>query len=346
MNNRAHRLILGAGVGVVLAGAVAFAAEAHNPTSGSRKYAADYQLLLYDFSGSYPSWVTSASDEALQVNYQDPGTNNSRAPLFGYTSGGAGDVIYDGYSSSPCGTGNLDWIQCANGGGTTSWNIYIRDFDEAPYSNFKWWDKTSSCPSGTCFYLRRGVIHEILHITLAAGHNSDIQTNTIMQAATPAYAKAGWNQIYIRKCDTVRHQLSYDVEDFYGPYGDCFDHITNHGPTGLQSNLTVSQAPTYFACNGVGVNVTGRLQVSAFSSYGLLSGNPLAGRTVWFDRNGVGNWASTVANANSGNNYSFTVFGPSYVTHNYVAHFNATTNDGLDSSNQVSFSITWDACFS
>lgn len=29
MNNRAHRLILGAGLGVVLAGAVAYAVEAH-----------------------------------------------------------------------------------------------------------------------------------------------------------------------------------------------------------------------------------------------------------------------------------------------------------------------------
>src|SRR3954447_22926292 len=172
--------------------------DAHSPTSGwARLYVADSQELDWGFGGTYPSWVTTPAIAALDTNFADPATNNSRAPVFTSTPGGPdGTVWMKVAASSPCGTGHLDWLQCANGGGTFNFNIYVRDLYNAAsdYSNWSWYDKTGSCPTGrTCWFLRRTFIHEVQHVTLGInGHDAQGESNTVMAATTPWSPNPGW----------------------------------------------------------------------------------------------------------------------------------------------------------
>lgn len=342
MKQRQHLLAVSLGLLISL---VPAEAAAHVPTAGtgaSRLYPTENMSLPWDFPATYPTWMQSAAKAALDTNYDDPATNNSRTPMFTFTAGGAGDVYYDGHSISPCGTGNPDWLQCANGGGTTVWNIYIRNFTAAPHGSWTWYDITSSCNTATqtCWYARRALIHEVQHVTMGMGnHDSQGESNTVMASVTPWYANTGWNQIHIRRCDEAQAQLLYDLRSLAGHYADCFDHITNHGPTGLQTNLTLS-GTSFHECNGIGISVSGRLEVKSLSGYGTLGGNPLGARTVWFDRGGTGNYTSTLASTASGFNWS-KVFTGSNASYSFVAHFNDASGDGLDDSNRPSFTASW-----
>jgi hypothetical protein len=339
------------GVRLVLTVAVALAlpsaAAAHTPTDGwARLYTTDRQSLNWAFGGAYSSWLTSPAVAALDTNFADRTTNNSRAPVFHYSSSGDdGTVWLKVASSSPCNTGHLDWLQCANGGGTFNFNIYVRDLYNSlsDYSNWAWYDKTSSCPSGkTCWYLRRTFIHEVQHVTLGiGGHDDQGESNTVMAATTPWAPNAGWNQTRIRRCDEAAEQLAYDVADTAGPYGDCFDHLPNAGVTGLKTDMSVT-ATSYRACNTAGVTITGRLQVVAdATNYHRLSANPLTGRVVRIDRDGVASVFTTKATNVSGANWAVTVSGTSNATHSFIAHFDDATGDGLADSDRPSFAVSW-----
>ena len=293
-------------------------AEAHTPTAGwQRLYTADSQALSWGFGGTYASWLAAPAIAALDTNFADRTTNNSRAPIFSYSSGGSdGTVWLKVASTSPCGTGRVDWLQCANGGGTFGFNIYVRDLynTSSDYSNWSWYDKTGSCPSGrTCWYLRRTFIHEVQHITIGVGgHDGQGESNTVMAATTPWSPNTGWNQTRIRRCDEAAEQMAYDLDDFSGPYGDCLDHVTNAGVSGLKN-------------------------------YHTRNGNPLAGRVRRLDRDGVASTYTTKATSVSGNNWSLSVSGSGNATHAFVAHFDDASGDGLADSDRVAFNVTWSA---
>lgn len=322
---------------------------AHTPTtSTARLYSSDNQSLPWDFPATYPSWVQSAAKNALDTNHSDTATNNSRSPDFTYTSGGSGDVFYSGSSSSPCGTGNLDWLQCANGGGTTTWNIYIRNFSAAPRGSWTWYDINSACNTSTqtCWYARRALIHEVLHVTMGAGHDSQGESNTVMASVTPWYSNTGWNQTKLRRCDEAAAQLLYDLRTSNGPYGNCFDHIAGHGIGGLITAASVSLT-SYTVCIGFNAATSGRIAVKTDTDYKELSGNTLTGRTVWFDRklSSSSTWStnvhSVVATSSSGSNWSRSISNPGSGngTWNYRVHMDGEA--GLDPSNKPTFNITW-----
>lgn len=320
---------------------------AHTPTAGwERLYTTDRQPLYWTFGAAYPAWVTTPAISALDTNFADRTTNNSRSPVFHHSSSGQdGTVWLKVAAASPCGTGRLDWLQCANGGGTFSFNIYVRDLFNpvSAYSNWSWYDKTSSCPSGrTCWYLRRTFIHEIQHVTIAvSGHDSQPYTDTVMAATSPWLPNSGWNETHIRRCDEAAEQFAYDLDDFAGPYGDCFDHIVNAGVSGLKTDMSVA-ASSYRQCNNLAVAVSGRLQVQAdVTNYHRLNANPLAGRLVRIDRDGVASVFTTRPTIAAGNNWSVSVTGAANQTHSFVAHFDDATGDGLADSDRVSFTVSW-----
>jgi hypothetical protein len=322
---------------------------AHTPTAGwSRLYAADRQPLSWSFGAAYSSWLTTPAIAALDTNFEDRASNNSRSPVFHYSSTGQdGTVWLRVASSSPCGTGHLDWLQCANGGGTFSFNIYVRDLYNATsaYSNWAWYDRTSSCVSGrTCWYLRRAFIHEVQHVTVGiANHDEQGESNTVMAATTPWDPNAGWNQTHIRRCDEAAQQLAYDLDDFAGPYGDCFDHLPNAGVSGLKTDMSVTGS-SYRECNNVAVPISGRLQVLAdATNYHRLNANPLSGRVVRIDRDGVGSVFTTRATMAAGSNWGVNVSGAANAVHTFVAHFDDASGDGLADSDRVTFTVSWGA---
>lgn len=276
--------------------------------------------------------------------------NNTRMPTFSYNSSGAGTVWYEGTTPVPaCGYGpTTAWIGCSSNWGTTSWNVWLRDFGENPHSPTWGWYDTGSC-SGTCFESRRVALHEIEHVALAVGsHDSQGEANTIMGSATPSYPNTGWNTHRIQRCDESAAQLLYDVGTSAGPYADCFDHTTNHGTYGLVTSATVA-ATSYGACTGYGVTVTGRLAIKTDSAYQALTNNPLTNRTLSFDRRPVGgSWTtdvtSTAATSASGDNWAKTFSSSSSVTYEFRGHFRGVGEGGevgLDSSYTPIFKITW-----
>jgi hypothetical protein len=326
-------------------------ASAHSPTPGAAKGSLTAnQVITYKFGGSYPSWLTAAVNDSLQNKYDDPNAHNSRAPTLQYSSTGTAIVYYSNSATSPC-SGRTDWLQCASNGGTASWRIYVRNFDAAPLGSAVWWDKAGSCNgSSSCWYIRRAMIHETGHAVLTFPDLTGwSESDTVMNGKSPTVTQTGGDHFVYQRCDEAASQLVWDVRNYAGPYGDCFDHITGHGTYGLITTMTTS-GTSFNQCIGLGLNVSGRLAIKATSDYGVLSNNPLAGRTVWVDRklSTSTTWtlkvASTTANATtSGNNWTRSFGSPTSTggTYNYRAHFDRSSASGLDSSNKASFTILW-----
>ena len=332
---------------LLLVGVLAAPVAAHVPTAGSSALYDDSPVvtLTYKFSGTYPSWFTSAARTALETDLPNRAFNNSRIPLFALnTSSGTGRVSYSAATSSPCGTGNTEWIQCATGGGTTSWKIFVRDFANSGKTGWAWYQTSGACPSGkTCFDVRRALLHETLHIVLGASHDTQGETNTVMGSVTPWSPNTGWNTHHIQRCDEAAAQLNYGLSSVTGVYANCFDDITGHGVNGLVSTLTTT-GTSFGECKGYPVVVTGRLAVKSTSSYKKLSNSPLANRAIVFDRRASTGttWtlgvASTAASSASGDNWSVTL-GSFVGTWVFRAHYAGET--GVDASNQPTFTVQW-----
>jgi hypothetical protein len=342
MNRSSVLLLLAFGAATAFGMALPAVAAAHDPIDWARKYEADNKELFWRYGGAYPGWVTADVADSLGVDWSDPDTHNSRAPFFTFSAAGAGRVYYSASMTSPC-SGGAVWLACAKDGGTTGWDVYIRNLDGAPYGSWAWYDQTGECATGDlCFRLQRSLIHEPIHLTFGTNHSSQDQADTVFTANQPSYANEGGKTFLLRRCDQAASQLAYDLRDMAGPYGDCFDHIANAGAGGLRTDLTVSDA-SIAACQGTAATVTGRLQVRDYSAYRELGGNPLAGRVVRFDLGSSANVASTVAikAAAPAANWSKSFTSATYGTRTYVAHFDTASGSGLASSSDVTFTITW-----
>jgi hypothetical protein len=187
------------------------------------------------------------------------------------------------------------------------------------------------------------MIHEPIHLAFGSAHMiADDVVDTVFTSGQHSEGTQGWNYIHLHRCDQAAAQLLYDVYDKAGSYGDCFDHIANHGTTGLKTDLTAS-ITSVDACQGTPVTVTGRAQIHDYSSYELLAKNSLEARVVEFDVNGAGsaltatvidvaaptlNWTKTFTKVGTGSN-------------SYVAHVDLGGTTGLTSPANVSFSIAW-----
>ena len=337
---RSSLLSIAAATAVAVAGAPTVAG--HEPIDWTRRYSTDNKVLSWRFGGTYPSWVTADASDTLDVDWSNRATNNSRAPSFQFSSSGAGRVYYSASMTSPC-SGSTIWLACAKGGGTTGWEIHVRNLDSAPYSSWAWYDKTNSCASGdVCFRLQRSLIHEPIHLTFGVAHSTQGQSDTVFTAGQPSYANSGGSTTQLRRCDEAAAQLAYDLYDMAGPYGDCYDDIANGTSSGLVTDLTVS-ATSITVCQGSAATVSGRLQVHDYSSYEELGGNPLEGRTVKFDLDGTSNVTSTVATSTTAPavNWSKTFSSATYGSRTYTAHFDRPSASGLASSPDRSFTIVW-----
>ena len=342
MNARARTVAACGGLLTLVMLAVPLAASAHEPIDWARKYVADNKVLSWKYGATYPAWVTTDVEDTLGVDWSNPDTNNSRGPSFSFSASGGGRVFYSASMTSPC-SGNSVWLACAMGGGTTTWEIHVRNLDLAPFNDWAWYDKKNACAAGDiCFRLQRSLIHEPIHLAFGTEHDTQSQSDTVFTANQPSYQNTGGSTTLLRRCDQAATQLAYDLRDMAGRYGDCFDHIANATDSGLMTDMTVT-ASSITVCQGAAVTVSGRLQVHDFASYKELGGNPLEGRTVRFDIDGTANASSTTATDTSAPaaNWSKTFSNASYGSRSYVAHYDRTSSSGLASSPDVSFTITW-----
>jgi len=354
---RAARPLL---VALALLATLPLPAHGHSPTVGaSRGTFPDVRDLPvpYRWGGAgYPAWLTAAAQDSLDTKYRSWNDNNSHAPRPLYSSTGASVVTYSTAKLSPCNPDpNAQWLQCATGWGTSSFQIFVRDLDLAPYSDWRWWDKASSCVKSNgytasgCWYLRRAMIHEAGHAIASFGHDWQTEDDTVMRSISPQVSAYGGTHVVFQRCDQAALQLLWDVADPARPYGDCFDHVAGHGVRGLITTATTN-GTSFAACLGTTRTVGGRLAVKIEPLYGRLSNNPLAGRTLWFDRKRRVDTTWTLRAesavpfaADSGTNWTRSFMAPISTggTWDYRAHFDG--GPGLDPSNAPVFSITWAA---
>ena len=333
--------------------------QAHSPTIGaSRGQFPDVpdQTVIYGWGGTYPSWMSAAAQDSLDTKYRSWNDNNSRAPRPVYGSGATAVVYYAALKDSPCNSvTSLQWLQCATGFGTRYFRIYIRDLDKAPYSDWRWWDKAGTCLKSTgvaasgCWYIRRAMIHEAGHALATFGHDSQTEADTVMRSVAPVVGATGGNHFVFQRCDQAALQILWDVKDASRPYGDCFDHVAGHGVRGLVTAVTTN-GTSFGSCVSAGRLVGGRLAVKIEALYGRLSNNPIAGRTLWFDRKKRTDTTWTLrtdstlpTGAETGTNWTRTFSAPASAggTYDYRAHFDGDA--GLDPSNYGAFSISWTA---
>ena len=332
-------------VGVlVLAGFTAAPALGRDPTpTGTKRNFHGNDPVTYQRANGTGPWFQTAVDEGLEDNFHSSVGGNTEIPALDHDGSGTGLVNYKTASTSPCGTGSTAWIQCAkNDYADENWTIYVRNLTSGGPANWYWWEESSGCHghSGTCWYLRRAIIHEAGHAMYAFPDLENAnELNTVMNGHDPSLNEPGNTPFLYRRCDEAGAQLVWDLGTKAGEYGDCFDNISNAGPTGLKTNVDPELA-AYYGCNGSPVTVSGRLEVKDVASYKVLGGNTLAGRTVWFDRNSTLKFTSTTATTGQGSNWSVQLNG-SNAMYTYVAHFDHSGADGLSDSNTPSFTITF-----
>jgi len=319
-------------------------AAAHNPTGGAAAKYAPGTLLTYKYSASgYPSWLQSGTQAALGTDWRSSTFNNTKLPSFTYSAGGTGTVYYSSSTSSPCGSGNTQWLQCANNWGSTSWRIYVRNFSGAPYRSWTWCNISYS---GTCWDLERALLHETEHVTMGvSGHDDQGEANTIMASVTPAYASVGWNTHHLQRCDQAAGQLLAGLGSPTGPIADCFDHAAGHGTVGLIPAITSTTA-SLTVCLSKAATLAGTFGIAADGRYQKLAGQLLGGRTIWFDRkpSTSSTWTLNVASATTGTagtnwTRAFSTTSSATVTYHFRPHTSAEA--GLDAATGPIIAVTW-----
>ncbi|GIW20892.1 MAG: hypothetical protein KatS3mg065_1188 [Chloroflexota bacterium] len=354
MMRELRRLAIAAALTLVLSPPITGAARAHTPIrDASRQYPSSDPILEWAYSSSsYPTWLTTAIDDALNDTathnalWDSPSHNNSRIQNFTKSSSGTGRIVYSDDPTSPC-TGSSTWLMCAdndhnNDGSRADWLIYVRNFDKAPMStnNVAWrWRDDGSPTSLITFDVRRNVLHEAVHITMDVdAHDPQGWTVTLMNAISPDDNDPGWNTRHLEKCDQARAQMIFDVEFVDGPIAQCFDHVTGAGSNGLNTALTLRASASHL-CLGQDVLLSGTLSIETNDNYRALSGNVLGSRQVAISLNGAP-WATRTSGATTGG-YSISVGFSTAGTRTFLSSFANEGAGALTGTSSPSVSVSW-----
>ena len=360
-----HRLTALAGAIVMLFTAAAPAA-AGEPDPGHADWYAHQiggarRVLDFHFSNpNYPAWFRAGVEADLETSWDALSANNSNVPQYsnGGNNTGGGTIVYTSQAGSPC-TGSPEWIGCNPASGRVDFAIYVRSLPSVSKPTWLWWDRDTTCTdvypddgfrTSVCFSLRRVVAHESTHNTLTRSHNTLADDESIMQSITPTPngSPDNWNQPNFLPCDEAAAQLEYGLVDPAGDYADCFDVVPGDGTKGLNTSLTITSGTSYTRCAGTGVGVRGRLALGGSAAYEDMRGTPLAKRVIRIDqkRATASTWTNgtfkATATAAAGDNWSTLINSDLSGLWNYRARFySPTTEDALNSSNEISWSVTW-----
>ena len=182
------------------------------PTGTKRNFHGN-NPVTYRHVNSPGSWFNSAVDTALETNFHQSTSNNSKVPSLDHNGSGTGRVNYKTASSSPCGTGNTAWLQCAvNSNADENWTIYVLNLSTSGPSGWTWWDETSGCQghSSTCWYVKRAIIHEAGHAMLAfpdmclGSEPCRDELDTVMNSKDPVVGTRGSTHFTYRRCEDGR----------------------------------------------------------------------------------------------------------------------------------------------
>lgn len=216
-------------IGLAVGASLPPPASAHTPVEGAqRRYTADYASLSFRYVGTVPTWLRTAVELAVETQWLT--SNNSRAPRFHQSTSGLGSVMYD--TTSECADSEPDWIGCTRRWGFPDWKVWIRSGIIGGHC------ENNNNATG-CYRASRIMLHEAEHVTLTTSESSQGSANSNMGACPPVppghckNPNSGWNSSSWKECDQAAFQLKYGLQSLSGQYADCFDHIADHGTTGL-----------------------------------------------------------------------------------------------------------------
>jgi len=268
---------------LVLAGCLALllpaiAAAAPTPPFSSAPFNQDQPLTYRWKAGQVPrDWLVPAIHAGAADSNASRG---SRAATFSYSSSGVGTVSYG--EPSGCGSGGL---ACAN----RIMPFTIRFRAEGQQLD---WGKVHWCQAvgwtDGCFDAELSALHEFGHVQIlnhAFGGTS--YADTAMNAIQRAKPSFGWNLHAYGRCDVATLQMTYDMQSWSAPYSTCLD---------LTSTSTLSSSATSVRV-GTSATFTASVRTMPNAGYGLLSDNPLHGRTVVLQRASLGgsSWIDVAA---------------------------------------------------
>ena len=153
------------------------------------------------------------------------------------------------------------------------------------WGTLRWCQAYGSYPDG-CFDVENIMLDELGHVQGLAHHvnyssNSDY-TTALVQTVSRTKPKAGWNKHVYGKCDVATLQKKYDLKSASTGVSTCLN---------LATKLTLSRTAPGHSTNHI--TLTATLKTKTDSSYGKLSGQSLANRTVKLQKQASGSTAWT-----------------------------------------------------
>jgi hypothetical protein len=235
---------------------------------------------------------------------------------------------------------SIDWIGCYTGG--ASWKIWLRS------GRFTICEAPNSMVNG-CYLAKRVILHEAEHLVSGVGEFAQSPATTNMSAGfNTSRPNLGWDSQTPKPCDEAMLQLVYGVRLVSGPIADCFDHILNHGATGLKTSVTLSRTAAT-VCSGQSASLSARLFVQNISSYMKIANSNLGARLLYVDRklSTSSTWTLGVASqwtsATGGTSYNwtrgFTQSPAVKTTYHYRLRF--VGGPGVDPVTSATFAVTY-----
>lgn len=262
-------------------------------------------------------------------------TRASKAATYTYDAAGANPIGYG--VGATCG---VNGIACFTRDVPDGFTMWFREqghvFD---WGTMKWCQSYTTPPNG-CYDAETIALDEFGHVEGLNHHvnwadDSDYQDANV-QTFSRTKPAAGWNAHAFGRCDVATLQMLYDVQAWTAKYSTCLD---------LATDLVLSAAPTGILSGG-STTLTATLKVAANTSYGRLSGNPIAARTVTLQRRAPGTTAwATVGTMPAGSTSGTYILAqrPSADTE-YRAVFATPSTEGLNGDISASVRVYVSTC--
>jgi hypothetical protein len=275
---RSHsmRLLAGAVAAVIVLLLVSASVAAHGPDPiFSGRWNQNQSLQFAWRSGSVPATGYQTAIKAAAADAS--ATRQSQAATFTYSSGASNLIGYG--TGATCGTLG---IACFTRSPTTSFTMWMREqghkFD---WGSLRWCQAYTTWPDG-CFDVENIMLDEFGHVEILGHHdtygNESDYLDALVQAASHAKPRAGWNVHAFGRCDVASLQVQYDMQSWGAKYSTCLSLVTT---------LALTASPASIAKGGT-TTLTATLKVADNTTYVRLGLNPIASRAVSLQRRPAG----------------------------------------------------------
>jgi hypothetical protein len=293
-----------------------------DPTLSGSFWAKDTSLTYRWRSGEEPP---SALKTAIKAGAADSNASKaSRAATFTYSSSGSNPIEYG--LDVTCGVNGIAcFTRDVPDGFTMGFREHGHRFD---WGSLKWCQMLSTPWPNGCFDVENIALDEFGHVE-GLGHHVNYSdnrdyTDAVVQTVSRTKPSSGWNAHAYGRCDVATLQTTYDVPAATTKISTCLDLDTTLGLAASSTSIIPGQSVTF----------TATLKIATSSSYGQLSGNALASRTVNLQRRSLGgsSWTSVTAMTDGSTSGTYKATVSPTTTYEWRASYAAPSSEGLQSS--------------